>query len=118
MFATARLRHVTFERCRMDAASFRMAALEPVRMSSCDLRQTDFHEATVPGGQFLDCDLGGADVSRARFGGSELHGSRLDGLVGAVSLRDVVVDGAQAIELGQALLAAHGVVVTAEPTAT
>ena len=56
-------------------------------------------------------------MSGAVLGGSELHGSRLDQLVGVLALRDAVVDPVQAIAVGHALLAAHGIVVTDEPTA-
>jgi uncharacterized protein YjbI with pentapeptide repeats len=116
VLSTAKLRHVSFRLSRMDTASFRMASLETARFGSCDLRQADFYEASMLEGQLLDCDLTGADFSKARLAGTELHGSRLEGVVGAPSLRDVVIDSGQAIELGQALLAAHGVVVADEPT--
>ena len=48
--------------------------------------------------------------------GSELHGSRLDGLVGVLALGGVRIDAVQVTELAPAFLAAHGVTVTDEPT--
>jgi hypothetical protein len=48
--------------------------------------------------------------------GCELHGSRLDGLVGVLALRDVRIDPVQVGELALAVLAAHGITVTDEPT--
>jgi hypothetical protein len=116
LLQTARLRHVTFRGCRMDLVSLRMATGEAVRLEACDLRGGDLYAAQLPGTQLLDCDLTGADVSSAALGGSELHGSRLDELVGVLALRDVVLDPVQAIGVGEALLAAQGISITAEPT--
>jgi uncharacterized protein YjbI with pentapeptide repeats len=87
-----------------------------VRLEGCDLRGGDLYAAQLPSTQLLDCDLTGADVSGAALGGSELHGSRLDELVGVLALRDVVLDPVQAIAVGESLLAAHGISITAEPT--
>ena len=117
LFANARLRHVTFRGCRMDLVSWRMVTGEAVRLDHCDLRGSDLYAAQIPGTQFLDCDLTGADLSDAALGGSELHGSRLEHVVGVFALRDVVIDPVQAVAVGHALLAAHGISITEEPTA-
>jgi uncharacterized protein YjbI with pentapeptide repeats len=99
----------------MDLVSFRMATSTGLRLWGCDLRDGDLYAAEMPDSQFLDCDLTGADITSATLGASELHRSRLDGLTGALALRDVVVDPVQAVLIGTALLAAHGITVTDEP---
>jgi hypothetical protein len=60
----------------------------------------------------------GADVSGATMPGAELHGSRLDGVVGVLALRDVVIDPLQVTGLAHAFLAAHGITVTEEPASS
>ena len=117
VLANARLRHVTFRGCRVDLVSWRMVTGEAVRLDNCDLRGGDLYAAQLPGTQFLDCDLTGADLSGAALGRSELHGSRLEQVVGVLALRDVVVDPVQAVTVGRALLAAHGISITEAPTA-
>jgi uncharacterized protein YjbI with pentapeptide repeats len=101
----------------MDGVSFRMAALEVTQFRDCDLRRADFYEANAPGCQLLRCRLDGADVTRAALTGTELHGSRLEGLIGVVALRGVRIDPVQVIELAHAVLAAQGIEVTDAPTA-
>ena len=116
VLASARLRHVSFRDCRMAMVNLRVATSELLRFDACDLRNSDLYGAQLPGTRFLACDLTGADVSSASLDGSELHQSRLDGLVGVLALRNVVVDPVQAAAVGHALLAAHGISVTDEPT--
>ncbi len=74
----------------------------------------DLGGATLVGCRLFDCDLRGADFSRVRAGGTRLHGSRLEEVQGAGSLRGVVVDSAQAVTLGLRVLGTMEVAVDDE----
>jgi uncharacterized protein YjbI with pentapeptide repeats len=95
--------------------SLRMATSTGLRLVGCDVRHGDLYAADLPSSKLFDCDLTGADLTGAMFAGSELHRSRLDGLIGVLALQGVVVDPTQAVMIGNALLAEHGIVVTDDP---
>jgi uncharacterized protein YjbI with pentapeptide repeats len=116
VLAVAQLRNVRFRSCRMDTVNLRMITAQRVRFDECDLTGADLYEAQLPEAQLLGCRLAGADVSKASLPGAELHGSQLDGIVGVLALRDVVIDALQVMTLAPALIAAHGITVTDEST--
>lgn len=116
VLTAAHLRNVTFRACRMDLLGMRMINAQMVRIDGCDLSGSDLYAAQFSDSQIIDSDLTGADLSGATLSGSELHGSRLEGVVGALALRGAVVDPVQAPAVGLALLAAHGISITDEPS--
>lgn len=106
-----RLRDVRIVDCLLDGTHLRLAKGERIRIEHCravglDLSGTEATEVVI-----ADCDLTGADVSQARLPGVRLAGSTVDGLRGAASLRDAVIDADQVLPLGVALLAALGVTI-------
>jgi uncharacterized protein YjbI with pentapeptide repeats len=114
VFARATLRDVHFVECKLDDASLRMATAERIQFDGCNLRRADLHGARLAGARFFDCDLAGTEFSKASLTGARLHGSTLDGVKGATALRGAVIDSAQVVPLGAALLAALGIVLDDE----
>jgi uncharacterized protein YjbI with pentapeptide repeats len=100
--------------CRLDHAFLVDATLERAVFESCDLRSAELSGAKLSGGRIEGCDLSDAQVSRVRAAGLALHGTRLDDLHGADSLKGAVIGGDQVVDLALPLLVALGITV-AEP---
>jgi uncharacterized protein YjbI with pentapeptide repeats len=97
--AAARLFDVLFSDSKLDNANFRMINGEHVRFDHVSLRAGDFYAAHVAHAQFLDCDLTASQLSQAELAGVHLHGSNLEGLKGAIHLRNAVIDSTQVLPL-------------------
>lgn len=106
----ARFRDVRIVGCKLDTASLRGSNAERLELNDCVLREADLSGATWKDAAILDCDLTDARLTGAKLLGTHLHGSTLDRIVGADSLRGVVIDPAQALSLGLQLLDAMGIV--------
>ena len=107
----ARLRELRISDGFLDGTHLRLAKGERVwiersRAVGIDLSGMEATDVVLAG-----CDLTGADVSQARLPGVRLVGSTLDGLRGAASLRDAVIDADQVLPLGVSLLAALGITI-------
>jgi uncharacterized protein YjbI with pentapeptide repeats len=111
----ATLRDVHLTACRADLLALRMASAKFLLVEDTGLRGADLHEFTGTDVALLGCDLTGADLDRAARAGAHLHGSVLDDVSGALSLRGARIDADQQIALGAALLAALDVRVTDRP---
>ncbi len=111
----ATLRDVHLTGCRADLLALRMASATFLLAEDTGLRGADLHEFSGTGVALLGCDLTGADLDRAALAGAHLHGSVLDDVAGALSLRGARIDAEQQIVLGAALLAALDVRVTDRP---
>ncbi len=109
------LRHVLLADCRADLANLRMARADTVVVAGTSLREAELYAARLERTALLDCDLSGADVRDARLSEVDLHGSRLDGVRGALALAGASVGPDQVVALAEALLAAAGVTVTDAP---
>ena len=105
----ARLRDVTFTGCKLDTASLRSIKAERVTFTDCVLREADLTDGTWSESAFLDCDLTGTIVERARMDGARFTGSSVERVVGADSLRRIVIAPDQALNLGLRVLDAMGV---------
>lgn len=92
-------RDVTFERCRMQGADWRVpgagglgnqlrfsecflryavfmsAHLPRVEFATCDLRETEFSDADLSGASFVGCDLSGARFQNARLTEADFRGA-------------------------------------------
>lgn len=110
----ARLRDVSFTGCKLDTASLRSIKAERVTFSDCVLREADLTDSTWVESSFVDCELTGAIVERTRVMGVRFHGSSVDRVIGADSLRGIVIAPDQALNLGLRVLDAMGVT-TEEP---
>lgn len=86
-FADGVLRDAILHGCRIDLASFGGARLQRVTFEDCNLSQTDFLEAELDAVRFIGCDLTATDLRGATFRRCELHGNRLEGLLGVERLR-------------------------------
>lgn len=111
LFGAARLRDVRFTECRMDGAHLRSVRGERLWIERCTATNLDLAASEVTGARLVDCDLGRLDVSQARLPGVRLHGSLLDGLLGASSLRDAHIDATQIVPLALRMFEAVGIVV-------
>jgi uncharacterized protein YjbI with pentapeptide repeats len=110
----AQLEDVRFVECKLEGASFRLSTGVRVEFADCGLMLSDFTSAKLESARFLRCNLSGCEFSSATLDGARLHGSILDDLRGAQSLRRVVIDSTQAIPLALCLLGASGIVVDDE----
>jgi uncharacterized protein YjbI with pentapeptide repeats len=110
----ARLRDVAFVGCKLDTASMREIEAERVTFSDCVLREADLSRSSWKESAFFDCDLTGTIVAEARMTGVRFHGSTVERVVGADSLRGIVVSPDQTLNLGLRVLDAMGVSVDEE----
>ena len=107
----ARLRDVTFTGCKLDTASIRSAKGERVRFDDCLLQEADLSDSTWTETSFQDCDLAQAIVAGANMRGVRFHGSSVDRVIGADSLRGIVIAPDQALGLGLRVLDALGITI-------
>ena len=129
MLAKATMTRVRFERCRMsglyapeatltdvalvdcklDEADLRMSRWQRVTAAECDLHDAVLTAARLSACRLLHCQLRHADVTGARLSDVALHGSALDDIRGANSLRGAVVSSDQLMPLSLALFHAVGI---------
>ena len=105
----SRLRHVRFVECKLDLAALRMITGEHVTAERCVLTGADLYAMSASPLVLHDCDLTGADVSQLSSADVRLQGSRLDGLIGAASLRAAAIDSAQILPLAMAMFDSLGI---------
>lgn len=108
----AELSDVHITDSRADLASFRMAKAKFLRIENTSLHGADFYEFAATGCGLIGCDLAEASFSDARLSETDLHGSTLDDVRGALSLRGARISSDQLVPLGAALLAALDIQVT------
>lgn len=106
-----RAHHVRLTDCRADGASFRMSAWDTAELSEVNLRAAEFHNAKLAGVHLLGCDLTRADFSKATTSAVALHGSTLEGIIAAGSLRGLVIGSDQVLSLALRVFASQGIVV-------
>jgi uncharacterized protein YjbI with pentapeptide repeats len=92
-----------------------MTTWKRAEMSHCELADSDFSEANLPDSRLLYCDLSGVELSKANLAGSHLFGSKLDGIYGGESLRDVRIGTDQIISAALAVFADLGIALWDEP---
>lgn len=103
------LRDVRITECRADLANLRMARARFLLVEDTVLRGADLHAFAGTEVAILGCDLTGADLDRADLTGTRLHGSTLDDVRGALSLRGTRIGPDQQIAVGAALITALGI---------
>jgi uncharacterized protein YjbI with pentapeptide repeats len=96
-----------FGGCKLDQAWLRGASLDRCELLDCDLSGADLYGARVTRSAFRRCDLTGLDVSASEMDRVSLHGSVVDGLKGADSLRGVSIDSDQLVPLALPILQAR-----------
>lgn len=108
----ATLDDVRISDSRADLASLRMARAKFLLLENTVLHAADFYEFAGTGCGLIDCDLTGANFSDARLTGLRLHGSVLDDVTGALSLRGARISADQLVPMGAAVLAAVDIAVS------
>jgi uncharacterized protein YjbI with pentapeptide repeats len=109
--AQVRMRDVCFTDCRLDGVNLAMVTAERVRFERCRLERADFRAAKFAGVAWFDCDLTDAEFSQVEVARAQIHGSRIDGLRGALDLAPLSIDADQFTAFATHLLAARGIVV-------
>ncbi len=111
-FALSNWRDVHLVECRLDLVHLARVTVQRLRAERCSFHGAELRMSELTGVAWWDCDLGELDVDKVQLSRVQLHGSRLDGLRGALALRPVEVDDEQFHLLSAALLAELGVTVT------
>ena len=112
VFGGAELTDVRISGCTADLAAFRMARASFLLVEDTSLRGADFYEFRAVHTALLDCDLTGAVLEGAQLAGTDLHGSTIADVRGALALRGCRIGADQLVPVGAALLAALDVQVT------
>jgi uncharacterized protein YjbI with pentapeptide repeats len=98
------LDNVLFEKCKLDYSSFvHIRASGPVIFSGCSLAETTFTGADLGPALFDGCVLTLTEFDGGRLHGLDLRGNDLSRIRGVGSLRRVVVDRPQLLQLAEAL---------------
>jgi uncharacterized protein YjbI with pentapeptide repeats len=100
------LDNVLFENCKLDYSAFvRVRAAGPVIFAGCSLREAAFVAADLGAALIDDCDLRLTEFDGGTYRGLDLRGNDLSRLRGLSSLKQVVIDHAQTLQLAEALSA-------------
>lgn len=100
------LDNVLFENCKIDYSTFtRLRAAGPVIFSKCTLRETTFTAADLGAALINQCDLRLTEFDGGKYRGLDLRDNDLSQLCGLASLKQIVIDQAQKLQLAEALTA-------------
>ena len=115
VFSGAELADVRVSDGTADLSAFRMTRATFLLIEDTSLRGADLHRFRGSGCALLRCDLTGALLTDADLGGTDLHGSTLDDVHGALALRGCRIGAEQLVPGGAALLAALDIRITPRP---
>jgi uncharacterized protein YjbI with pentapeptide repeats len=110
----SRLRDVRFTEAKLDGGDFRMSHFERVVFDACAMPDADLYEAQLTAVAFDHCDLRRAHFSAVKTDGLRLHGSDLEGVRGATSLRGAVLSPEQVLPLALSVFAELGITIERE----
>ncbi|WP_329066431.1 pentapeptide repeat-containing protein [Streptomyces sp. NBC_01429] len=111
MLEDVTLDNVLFENCKFDYSSLtRVRAAGPVIFSTCSLRETVFSAADLGAALIDGRDLRLTEFDGGKYRGLDLRGNDLSRIRGLGSLKQIVIDRAQTLQVAEAL--------TAEPDVT
>jgi uncharacterized protein YjbI with pentapeptide repeats len=100
------MEHVVFTGCKLDYATLdQIRATGPVLFAGCSLREAELTGCDLAGSLFDDCDLRLTGFGPGSYRRCDLRGNDLSALAGASRLKDVIIDHAQTMQLGEALAA-------------
>ncbi|HYH31186.1 MAG TPA: pentapeptide repeat-containing protein [Pseudonocardia sp.] len=111
----AQLTDVRIADSAADLLGLRMARARFLLVEGTGLHGADLYEFDGEHCAFLGCDLGEASVDAARLVETDLHGSTLEDVRGALSLRGARISPDQIVPLAATLLDALGIQVTEQP---
>jgi len=115
VFSGAELTDVRMSGCTADLAAFRMARASFLLGEDTSLRGADFYEFRAAHTALLGCDLTEAILEDAQLAGTDLHGSTIADVRGALALRGCRIGADQLVPAGAAVLAALNVQITERP---
>ena len=99
------LEDVIFERCKLDYATFAgVTAKGPVIFRDCSLEETEFSNCDLSKVAFDECRMDLTRFERTQAKGLDLRGNDLSAIRGITSLKHAVIESAQALQLGRALV--------------
>jgi uncharacterized protein YjbI with pentapeptide repeats len=111
------LDNVLFENCRLDYGTLtRVRSTGPVIFSMCSLRETALTACELGSALVTECDIRLTEFAGGRHRGLDLRGNDLSQVRGLTSLKGIVIDRAQAVQLGEALTAELGIAFGDDPT--
>lgn len=116
-FDGAQLTDVRITDSTADLAGFRMAKARFLLVENTSLHGADLYELDGEHCALLGCDLGEASFDAARLREVDLHGSTVDDIRGALSLRGARISPDQILPLATSLLDALRIQVTEQPPA-
>ncbi|GAA5127454.1 pentapeptide repeat-containing protein [Pseudonocardia adelaidensis] len=114
-FDGAQLTDVRIADSTADLAGFRMAKARFLLVENTSLHGADFYDFDGEHCAMLGCDLAEASFDTARLREVDLHGSTLDDVRGALSLRGARISPDQIVPLATVLLDALAIQVTDQP---
>jgi hypothetical protein len=115
-FDGAQLTDVRITDSTADLAGFRMTKARFLLVENTSLHGADFYDFDGEHCALLGCDLAEASFDTARLRETDLHGSTVDDVRGALSLRGTRISPDQIVPLASGLLDALGIEVTERPT--
>jgi uncharacterized protein YjbI with pentapeptide repeats len=105
-FEGVTMEHVVFTGCKLDYATLdQIRAAGPVLFAGCSLREAELTGCDLAGSLFDGCDLRLTGFGPGHYRGCDLRGNDLSALTGGWNLKRVIIDHAQAMQLGEALAA-------------
>ncbi|MFE4670702.1 pentapeptide repeat-containing protein [Streptomyces sp. NPDC056716] len=100
------LDNVLFENCKIDYSTLTsVRSAGPVIFSKCSLRETTFASADLGAALIDDCVLRLTEFDGGKYRGLDLRGNDLSQIRGLASLKQVVIDHTQTLQLAEALAA-------------
>ena len=108
----AKLRRVTFRRCKLDSVNFRGAAFTEVDFADCELSDVDFADATLTRVTFAGSRLARAEFSKVTMNGTDLRGAELGLIIDSGSLRGATISTAQLVSIAPVLAQTLGITVS------
>jgi uncharacterized protein YjbI with pentapeptide repeats len=100
------MEHVVFTGCKLDYMALdQIRATGPVLFAGCSLREAELTGCDLAGSLFDGCDLGMTSFGPGNYRRCDLRGNDLSAVIGAAHLKHVIIEAAQARQLGEALAA-------------
>ncbi|HEY8982457.1 MAG TPA: pentapeptide repeat-containing protein [Streptomyces sp.] len=98
------LDNVLFENCKLDYATLtRVRATGPLIFANCTLRETTLSATDLTAALLDACDLRLTEFDGGKHRGLDLRGNDLSQLRGLASLKQIVIDHTQTLQLAEAL---------------
>lgn len=109
------LKHVVFENCRLDYATFNgVRAAAPVAWTDCNLDHAELTQCRLPGVAIRSCSLRDLELDDCDLRGADLRGSDLSQVSGLRSFREVRLAEDQVTGLATAMVRELGITVLAD----